>query len=90
MTNELLEELSNLEHEQWCDWSKSVANDMQKLIDLIDLDKLDKKDLEFVESQKQRLNRWESYWVDYEDLSDDVKQQDRDYAEKAIIIFNKK
>ncbi len=90
MTNELLEELSNLEHEQWCDWSKSVAGDMQKLIDLIDLDKLDKKDLEFVESQKQRLNRWESYWVDYEDLSDDVKQQDRDYAEKAIIIFNKK
>lgn len=90
MPNELLEELSNLEHEQWCDWSKSVASDMGKLINLIDLDKLDKTDLEFVESQKERLKRWESYWVDYDDLSDDVKQQDRDYAIKVIEIFDKK
>lgn len=90
MSNELLEELSNLEHEQWCAWSKSVAGDLEKLIGLVDLDKLDEQDLEFIENQKQRLNRWKGFWVDYDDLSEDVKEQDRKYAIKVIEIIGGK
>lgn len=82
--SEMLEKLSNLEHEQWCDWSKSVADDMNKLIKLIDFDKLNEDDKEYVESQIQRLERWSSYWVDYDELDDDVKEQDRVYARKVM------
>ncbi|MBQ6100182.1 MAG: hypothetical protein IJL02_10040 [Methanobrevibacter sp.] len=85
---ENLEKLANLEHEQWCDWSKSVSQDMEKLINLIDLEKLNNEDKEFVESQIKRLARWRSYWIAYDDLDDNVKEQDRIYARKVIEEIN--
>lgn len=88
--DELLEQLSALEHDQWIHWSKSVSDSIGKLIELIDEDNLSSEDAEFVESQKSRLARWESYWVDYEELSEKVKEQDREYARKTIEIINKK
>lgn len=87
--DELLEVLSAMEHEQWVDWSKSVADSIEKLIELIDVDSLSKQDVEFVENQKSRLKRWESYWVDYDDLKEDVKEQDRIYARKTLEIIKK-
>ncbi|WP_298501154.1 hypothetical protein [uncultured Methanobrevibacter sp.] len=87
--SELEEKLANLEHEQWCDWSKSVSKDIKKLIDLIDIEKLDKSDKDFVESQIRRVDNWNSYWVDYDDLDDDVKEKDRIYARKVIRIIKK-
>ncbi len=63
----LLEELSAIEHDQWIEWSKSVAPEVSK----------------------ERKKRWEKYWIDYEDLLDDVKEQDREYARKVIDVVNK-
>jgi hypothetical protein len=31
---------------------------------------------------QERLERWESYWVPYDELPEDVKQTDRDLAYK--------
>lgn len=82
--SEIEEKLADLEHRQWCDWSKSVYESMKKLIDLIDIEKLDESDRDFVESQIRRIERWRSYWVDYDALDEDVKEQDRIYARKVI------
>lgn len=88
--DKLLEELSALEHDQWIHWSKSVYDSIEKLIALIDVDGLSDENLEFIETQKARLARWESYWVDYDELSEKVKEQDREYARKTIELINKK
>ena len=87
--DELLEDLSALEHEQWIHWSKSVYDSIEKLIELIDVDSLSQEDVQFIETQKERLARWESYWVDYDELSEKVKEQDRKYARKIIEMFEK-
>ena len=87
--NELLEELSSLEHEQWIGWSKSVADDIEKLISLIDIEKLSQEDLEFIDSQNERLKRWESYWVSYRELDERTKDPDREYARKTLDLIEK-
>ncbi len=63
----LLEELSKIEHDQWIEWSKSVAPEVSE----------------------ERRDRWQKYWVDYEDLSEDVKEQDRIYARKVLDTVEK-
>ena len=88
--DQLLEELSALEHDQWIHWSKSVYDSIEKLISLIDIGNLSEEDAEFIETQKARLARWESYWVDYDELTEKVKEQDREYARKTIELINKK
>ena len=65
----LIEELSRLEHEQWEEWSKDIA---------------EKEDI-----SKERLNRWKKYWVDYNRLDDKEKNDDREWAERALSIFEK-
>lgn len=32
----------------------------------------------------ERLERWEDYWVPFEDLPDDVQQTDRDLVERFL------
>lgn len=41
------------------------------------------------EVSNERKKRWQKYWVPYEDLSDDVKEQDRVYARKVLDAVNK-
>ena len=63
--DELVEKLAELEHDQWVEWSKSVAGEVSE----------------------SRLSRWEHYWVGYAELSEEVKEQDRIWARKAVKIF---
>lgn len=84
--DELLERLSELEHVQWQNWSKSVSEDLKRLIELCDKfsDNLNDEEKEFINSQKERLIRWEGMWVPYDELSEDLKELDRNYARKII------
>lgn len=67
--NTLLEELSELEHEQWIKWSKEVC-----------------KTENISESRK---SRWEKYWIPYNELTDDIKEFDREYARKILDLVKK-
>lgn len=64
----LLEELAALEHRQWVEWSKSLA--------------------ETEELSDERLDRWEDYWVDYDELDEDAKCSDRKWAKKVIFLLD--
>jgi hypothetical protein len=55
---EIIEELAALEHKQWMQWSRSVADE-------VDAD---------------RVDRWRPYWVPYDELPDEVKELDREWA----------
>lgn len=84
--DELLEKLSELEHVQWQNWSKSVSGDLKRLIELCDKfsDNLNDEEKEFINSQKERLIRWEGMWIPYDELSEDLKELDRNYARKIM------
>lgn len=65
----ILEELSELEHIQWEEWSKDISK---------------KENI-----SKDRKDRWKEYWIDYDQLDDEVKEEDRKWARKVIKIIEK-
>ncbi len=64
---QLLEELANLEHQQWTKWSRTVA--------------------ERVDTETRA--RWENYWIPYEQLSEETKEQDRIWARRILKALQK-
>ena len=69
MKKTIIEELSELEHKQWEEWSKDISK---------------KEDL-----SSERVERWKKYWIDYKELPEDVKEEDRKYARKVFEIVEK-
>ena len=66
----LRERLAELEHEQWVEWSRSLA--------------------ERESLAPERLTRWRRYWVPYAELDDEVKEQDRRYADRIIALISER
>jgi len=64
---ELLEQLAEVEHEQWMAWSQSVA----------------------AEVSAERRQRWQACWVPYEDLPEEVKELDRQWARKVLEVLRR-
>ena len=64
-SNELLEKLAAIEHQQWMQWSQNVAD---AVID------------------EERTERWRRLWIPYDQLSEEMKEQDRTFA-KAIMVL---
>lgn len=95
----LIEKLANLEHEQWMDWSKSISNDLYDLITafdklqdtLIGMESVGTRELQDFEDKinglETRLKRWEELWVSYNELSEDMKEEDRVYARKILELL---
>lgn len=63
---ELLEQLAKLEHDQWMEWSKSVADEVSE----------------------ERRERWKKLWIPYDQLSEEMKEEDRIYARKIQKLLN--
>ena len=61
---DLLEKLSELEHDQWMEWSKSVSDEVSE----------------------ERKERWKKLWIPYDELSEEMKEQDRIYARKILKL----
>ena len=89
MDEDLLEKLSDLEHKQWCEWSSAISKEISALIDILDRfeDDLTDEDKAIISKTKDRLVRWESLQIDYSELSEDVKEQDRVYARKTLSLL---
>ena len=92
MDEDILEILAELEHVQWCEWSQSLSNEILLLLEILDKfeGNLFDSDLSTVYGIKDKLNRWKDLWILYSDLSEEEKDKDRVYAQKALTIFNEK
>ena len=78
----LREALSELEHQQWESWSKSLS---QQLTEPDDTPVSSLKDVgrNFV----QKRTGWRRYWKPYSELSHEVQEFDREWADKVIEIL---
>jgi hypothetical protein len=90
MDEKILEKLSELEHEQWCDWASVLSAELSSLVKIIDEHDVDLNDeeQEFVLHVKDRLSRWEKLMIPYSELPDDEKDKDREYAVKIFSLFS--
>lgn len=72
MTAELeqkLEQLAELEHRQWIEWSKNLVEKEPQI-------------------SKERKERWSKLWVPYSELSEPMKDLDREWARQVLAIIN--
>ena len=97
MKNQTLEDMSDICHQEWMAWSKDISKELYVMIEVL------KKDIEFykengienkeaielVEKIERRLKIWESLWIPYEELSEEMKDSDRAYAKKMLEIAEK-
>lgn len=101
--DEILEKASGLCHEEWMDWTKTISVELNKILGVLIRNKeylknnkdIDKEDLinkndELITMIEDRLDRWQSYWIDYSELSDEVKEYDRIYARKILDLTKDK
>ena len=90
MDRDILEKLSDLEHQQWCEWSGSVSKEIFSLITILDRFEDDLSDDEklTVSRIKDKLARWDNLQVNYFELSENEKEKDRVYAKKVLSIVN--
>ena len=95
MDREILEEASDLCHQEWMDWSKSIAIDLNQIVKVLENDVKcfeekgveNKEAIEILEKTKNRLKRWENLWVPYDELSEEMKEEDRIYARKILNLI---
>lgn len=82
MVNELIEKLSDLEHQQWEHWSKTVAKELETIRYQCEISDEAKKIID------ARLERWEKNWKTYDELDEKTKEYDRKWARLALAIFS--
>ena len=77
---ELLEKLSDLEHEQWMKWSKTIIEQTMKT------DGQTNDNAIIGERIWEKKSRWEKVWIPYSELDEPTKEHDRKWARKVIEI----
>lgn len=94
MDDDILEKLSALEHEQWCEWAGAVSKDLYALLSLIEkldddvMSRLSDDEKLIISNVSSKLERWDEYMVAYFELSEDVNEKDRVFARKTLDIIN--
>ena len=76
----LREWVSEQEHIQWEYWSKTLAKELEDILELIN------KGQNHLASKKilGRLVRWKNNWKPYKKLKEDIKDYDRVWADKIL------
>ena len=80
---ELRERLSELEHIQWEYWSKSLANLLKSTLYLISKGKNAKAQYQI----NDKLQSWQRNWIPYTQLPEEIKDFDREWADKVLKII---
>lgn len=78
--NKLREFISSKIHEGWLHWSKSLTIELREIYILTEKAEMFK----IKDKIKSRIERWEKNWIPYKDLSEDVKDFDREWADKIL------
>lgn len=65
--DKLIENLAELEHEQWMDWAKSI--------------------IKTENISKERVKRWKTLFIKFKNLSEEMKNLDREWAKKVLKIL---
>ncbi len=79
MAEELIENIAELEHKQWMEWSRSIINELMG----------DPFDTHYHVGVRvaEKHQEWLKYWKDYSELSEEMKERDREWARKVINII---
>jgi len=75
LITDLREKLAELEHEQWESWTKYIIENTP----------VKKRDLLYNDLKA----KWEKNWKSYKDLPESVKNKDREWANKSLIVISK-
>lgn len=94
MGNQVIEDMAEICHEEWMAWSKSVSKELNLTIEILkkdieffkENDIENKEAIELVQKLESRLERWQSLWIPYDELSEEMKDADREYAEKMFKV----
>ena len=94
MSNQLLEEMSEICHYEWVKWSKNISKELNEAIEVMKKDirffeengAENKEAIELVQKLESRLERWGKLWIPYEELSEEMKDSDRKYAQKMLDL----
>lgn len=81
------ENLSEIEHIQWEHWSKTVAKELNEVYKLLTPVIKDDRAKEARKIIGSRLDRWKKNWKPYRELTEEVKEFDREWADKVIYAF---
>lgn len=100
--NELLEDVSSLCHVEWMNWSKNISKDLNETVELLNKineylkeddsdieikDELIKSNTLLTDKFTEKVERWESLWIPYEELTEEMKEKDRKYARKILELI---
>lgn len=94
MADQVIENMAEICHEEWMTWSKDVSKDLNLAVEMLknDIELLKEKDIgnkeafELVQKLESRLERWQALWIPYDELSEEMKDADRVYAEKMFNV----
>ena len=82
------EQLAALEHEQWIKWAKAILPELKELT---------RHHLPYNEPKEagncgcqtcERIKRWEGLFIPYSELSEEMKDHDRKWADKVLKVIN--
>ena len=76
--NKLREWLSEQEHIQWEHWSKEIAHRLERWCND------DWSKLTFEENVTEQIMKWKVNWKPYKDLPEEIKEYDREWADKIL------
>ena len=84
LTHLLRERLSEQEHIQWESWTHAVSQNLKRIKQMLD----DNKPQEASYLIGSILNRWHKKWKPYSYLTEELKDEDRRWADQVLQIIN--